>query len=217
MPTGVYLHKKHTIEERQKISQALKGVPKSEVHRKKLSLSKIGKKVHTEEHKQYLRKSMLGNKYGVGYKPTKEIIEKSRMRMLGNKQSVGRLASKETKNKMSLAHKGKLMGDKCIFWKGGISIGENRKEYLRFKSLQRICLKRQMKGSHTVQEWNELKRSTGNICLMCKNAEPFIGQKSLCLTEDHIIPISKGGDNNITNIQPLCSSCNSKKGNKIII
>jgi len=60
-------------------------------------------------------------------------------------------------------------------------------------------------GSHTKQEWIELVARYGGKCVGCGYSGPK-------LTKDHIVPISKGGTHNIDNIQPLCRSCNSKKG-----
>ncbi len=59
-------------------------------------------------------------------------------------------------------------------------------------------------GTFTNAEWKILCVSTGNKCLKCE-AHPDI------LTVDHVIPLSRGGTNNINNIQPLCKACNAKK------
>ena len=73
--------------------------------------------------------------------------------------------------------------------------------------------KRRMKiyengGSFTAREWLELCETFDNQCVCCGNQ----GE----LTVDHIVPISKGGRNDIQNIQPLCLRCNLVKGTKTI-
>ena len=82
-------------------------------------------------------------------------------------------------------------------------------EYVRFCARQRRYLQKNAVGSHTLAEWEAVKEFYAHMCLCCKQQEPFIK-----LTEDHIIPLSLGGNNDIENIQPLCHSCNSRKHTK---
>ena len=35
------------------------------------------------------------------------------------------------------------------------------------------------------------------------------------MTIDHIVPKSKGGDNSLENLQPMCHTCNSRKADKL--
>jgi len=59
---------------------------------------------------------------------------------------------------------------------------------------------------YTYEDWLGLLEKYGDKCLCC-------GEKKE-LRPEHVIPISKGGDHSIDNIQPLCLHCNFVKGVK---
>lgn len=88
---------------------------------------------------------------------------------------------------------------------------EETKKLKALWASQRRAIKLGNGGSHTLEEWETLKAQYNWKCPRCKKAEPKIK-----LTVDHIIPVTKGGSNNIENIQPLCQPCNSSKQTKII-
>jgi 5-methylcytosine-specific restriction endonuclease McrA len=132
----------------------------------------------------------------------------------------GKKATEITKEKMRLKHKGishtvsdearRMIGLSSLGrkanWKGGIC--QNRCYVSWLKNKRNRVLKRikEQGLSHTWEEWEILKTQCGFVCPCCKKSEPEIR-----LTEDHIIPLSRGGTDLIENIQPLCRSCNSKK------
>lgn len=63
-------------------------------------------------------------------------------------------------------------------------------------------------GAYTVKEWLSLCATYRNCCAACGE------QKKLSV--DHIVPVSAGGTNCISNIQPLCMDCNRRKHVKVI-
>lgn len=64
-------------------------------------------------------------------------------------------------------------------------------------------------------EWRNLRSKLsevvferdGKICARCGSTEN--------LQIDHVYPVSRGGTNELDNLQVLCGTCNLKKGNKI--
>lgn len=63
----------------------------------------------------------------------------------------------------------------------------------------------------TAIEWAALCEQYKHTCLRCGKSVPEIE-----LTIDHIKPLSRGGTNDISNIQPLCLKCNLRKATKTI-
>lgn len=77
------------------------------------------------------------------------------------------------------------------------------KEKIEFRAKKSRAVRRRIPGCHTQKQWETLC-SFFCVCPRCQKLKKF--------TLDHIIPISKPESSDwITNIQPLCNSCNSSK------
>jgi 5-methylcytosine-specific restriction endonuclease McrA len=152
-----------------------------------------------------------------------ELIEMRRLWMKGNKHAAGIVRDEIFKKKVSEGMKGlkkskeacenirkAKQGSKNPMWQGGL---ESDPKHRNARSLVNVHKRhsriKKTGGSFSLKEWNELKKKYGYKCPKCGKKEPNIK-----LTVDHIVPISKGGNSFITNIQPLCGICNCKKFNR---
>lgn len=86
---------------------------------------------------------------------------------------------------------------------------KTHKDYIAFVS--RVRRQRIYSAEFNQEEWESIKAKYGFICLCCKRKEPDIK-----LEMDHVIPLSAGGLHCLSNIQPLCRSCNASKGTRYI-
>lgn len=80
-------------------------------------------------------------------------------------------------------------------------------EMVAARARRRYARKRGAEGTHTLAEFRALCSAYDWKCTYCARAVDVSS-----VTEDHIVPIVRGGDDGIANIVPACRSCNSSKG-----
>ena len=106
---------------------------------------------------------------------------------------------------------GKFCSRPC-YWKAKKTIhtAEQKRDAARMWSRRRESRERstrQLLGHHEEWEWLELLSRYRYRCARCRMKRP--------LERDHIVPLSRGGNDLIGNIQPLCHRCNCKKNARL--
>lgn len=76
----------------------------------------------------------------------------------------------------------------------------------RLNAHKRRARSKNITVDYDIKKWEECKTEFNNICCYCGKADQ--------LTQDHFIPLSKGGEYTTNNIIPACKSCNSSKNNR---
>lgn len=62
-------------------------------------------------------------------------------------------------------------------------------------------------GSVTKEQWEGILARYGHRCAYCRRGDVELGQ-------DHVLPLTKGGTHDPTNVVPCCRPCNTRKGNR---
>lgn len=82
----------------------------------------------------------------------------------------------------------------------------------RIETSNRQALKRQAAGTHTDQQIKEQYTRQKNRCYWCKTD---LRKEIRTPHIDHILPLSRGGSNNIDNLVIACHRCNESRNNRL--
>jgi hypothetical protein len=83
----------------------------------------------------------------------------------------------------------------------------NNRDKFNINSQRRRARKKKTESRFIEKDWIKCKQAFNNKCAYC-------GKEDNSLTQEHFIPLSKGGEYTVNNIIPACKSCNSSKQDK---
>ena len=79
----------------------------------------------------------------------------------------------------------------------------------RKKSANYRARRQDAEGVVTAEDWLRILEEHNHRCYYCH-------KRTLKMTLDHVIPLSKGGRNSPENVVPACHRCNCKKRDKLV-
>ena len=80
-------------------------------------------------------------------------------------------------------------------------------EATRTKNARQRARKRNLPATLSTEQWEAIKRAYQHRCAYCGKKET----KKRPLTQDHVVPLKKGGGTTSDNIVPACGPCNFRK------
>ena len=178
--------------------------------KRKLSLARYSASPAGKATRDRYRDSVKGRAAIARRKPrTKK--EEARQNATPSSKAARARYAKTSRGRASLAKAQRRFQDtpKAVAWRKIYRASEHGKSVLaRVKAKRRSCLETCI-VTFTAEEWVDIQHDQNGKCLDCG--------KTCALTQDHIIPLTKGGHHVKENIQGLCQPCNSRKGNRIVL
>jgi 5-methylcytosine-specific restriction endonuclease McrA len=156
---------------------------------------------HTEAAKEKMRAARLGKPAPWKQRPTKTVDGVVLYRC-------GRCAGFFPKDRFHSSSRTSIgIKSDCKPCHSKVSIASRNPDTTRAAGRRNEAARRARKagafGVVTAQGWRDLLVILGRQCLRCGSSEKP--------TQDHIVPLSKGGAHHPINLQPLCRPCNEWK------
>lgn len=217
--TGIYGLREACKECTHKASKAYQELNKDKIKDKKKKYREVNRELLRKKNRIYSLNNK--DKKRRNYEKNKDkYLQRSRERRLSNPEKARDYRKKyylENKEEILLQcklYREKNIKKKRLYDKEYVSKNKeklkayraNNRTMFAMNQQRRDARKKDLPNNYTVEQWETCKQHFDNECCYCG--------KELQLTQDHFIPLSKGGEYTQNNIVPCCLSCNCSKHDK---